>query len=90
MKYQEAVATRLTKLCYEKGCSPYQLSYGSGVHVSTIKSIMNGKSQNPGIKTLARLCGGLGIEVQDFFDGAEFVELEFEEDERGDEAEMLS
>ncbi|MCD7739050.1 MAG: helix-turn-helix transcriptional regulator [Lachnospiraceae bacterium] len=82
MKSQEAVARRLTKLCYEKGCSLYQLSYGSGVHVSTIKSIMNGKSQNPGIKTLARLCEGLGIEVQDFFEGEEFEELEFEEDEK--------
>ncbi len=81
MKSQEAIAKRLTELCYEKGCSLYQLSHGSGVHISTIKSIMNGKSQNPGINTLAKLCMGLGIEVQDFFEGEEFSELELEEDE---------
>ncbi|MCD8067926.1 MAG: helix-turn-helix transcriptional regulator [Lachnospiraceae bacterium] len=84
MKSQEAVAKRLTRLCYEKGCSPYQLSYGSGVHVSTIKSIINGKSRNPGINTLVRLCGGLGINVQVFFAGEEFNELELEEVEKGD------
>ncbi|MCD7819232.1 MAG: helix-turn-helix domain-containing protein [Lachnospiraceae bacterium] len=81
MKSQEAIAKRLTRLCYEKGCSLYQLSNCSGVHISTIKSIVNGKSQNPGINTLAKLCMGLGIEVQDFFDGEEFAELELEEEE---------
>lgn len=81
MNSQQAVVKRLTELCYQKGYSVGQLSYGSGVHPSTIKSIISGKSKNPGVVTVVKLCSALGVEVGEFFDAKEFVNLEIEEDD---------
>ncbi len=44
-----------------------QLATESGVAPSTIKNILYGKSQNPGIGTLKMLCDGLGISLREFF-----------------------
>lgn len=55
-----------------------KLANESGVAPSTIKNILYGKSQNPGIVTLKMLCDGLGISLTEFFDTAEFKNLEQE------------
>ena len=55
-----------------------KLANESGVAPSTIKKILYGKSQNPGIVTLKMLCDGLGISLTEFFDTAEFKNLEQE------------
>lgn len=69
---------RILKLCKEQGVTPNGLSYISGVSQSTIKSILNGESKNPGIVTIKKLCDGLNISISDFFDTDEFRELEQE------------
>ena len=43
-----------------------------------MKSIMNGKSQNPGVVTLKKLCDGLDITLTEFFDTDYFRTLEQE------------
>jgi transcriptional regulator with XRE-family HTH domain len=50
----------------------------SAVPPSTIKNILYGKSQNPGIVTIKMLCDGLGISLTEFFDTEEFRNLEQE------------
>ncbi|WP_326974910.1 MULTISPECIES: helix-turn-helix domain-containing protein [Acutalibacteraceae] len=45
---------------------------------STVKSILNGESQNPDIVTIKKLCDGLEISLADFFDAAVFQALEQE------------
>ena len=50
----------------------------SGVAPSTIKNVLYGKSQNPGIVTLKMLCDGLGITLTEFFNTEEFKNLEQE------------
>ncbi|MCL2495452.1 MAG: helix-turn-helix transcriptional regulator [Oscillospiraceae bacterium] len=66
------------ELCRERAITPNGLSYIAGVSQSTIKSILNGESQNPGIVTLKKLCDGFEITLAEFFDTKEFNELEQE------------
>ena len=73
-----AVKERLLNLCYERKMSIHKLATESGVAPSTIKNILYGKSQNPGIVTLKMLCDGLGISLVDFFNTDIFLNLEQE------------
>ena len=72
------VKNRLLILCEEKKMSIHRLAMESAVPPSTIKNILYGKSQNPGIVTIKMLCDGLGITLTEFFDTEEFRNLEQE------------
>lgn len=50
----------------------------SGVSPSTIYSMLNEKSQNPGVVSLKKLCDGLEISLRAFFDNDLFDDLEQE------------
>ena len=50
----------------------------SGVSQSTIKSILNGESKNPGIVTIKKICDGFDISVVSFFDTEDYYRLEQE------------
>lgn len=78
MTIYSAVVKRIYDLCEEREITPNALSYLSGVSQSTIKSILNGESRNPGIVTLKKLCDGLEISIIDFFDAGYFIDLEQE------------
>lgn len=72
------VKNRILHLCGEKRLTINKLATESGVAPSTIKNILYGKSQNPGIVTLKMLCDGLGISLTEFFNTEEFKNLEQE------------
>ena len=78
MGIYDVVKKRILLLCKERGLTPNGLSYSSGVPQSTIKSILNNESKNPGIVTIKKLCDGLNITITDFFNTTEFRELEQE------------
>lgn len=78
MGIYDIVVKRIRELCKERGITPNGLSYISGVSQSTVKSILCGESQNPGIVTLKKLCDGFGITITEFFDTDEFKKLEQE------------
>jgi len=59
--------------------SIYALSMKSRVSPSTIKSILYGKSQNPGVVTIKLLCDGFGISLFEFFNTDVFRSLELED-----------
>ncbi|MDE6000957.1 MAG: helix-turn-helix domain-containing protein [Clostridia bacterium] len=73
-----AVKERIMSLCYQRRISIHKLAIESGVSPSTLKSILYGNSQNPGIVTLKMLCDGLEISLAEFFDTEEFKNLEQE------------
>ena len=73
-----AVKNRILQLLGEKNMSIHKLAMESAVPPSSIKNILYGKSQNPGIVTLKMLCDGFGITLIEFFDTKEFRELEQE------------
>ena len=72
------VKNRLLELLGEKKMSIHKLAIESAVAPSTIKNILYGKSQNPGIVTIKMLCDGLGITLIDFFNTDDFLKLEQE------------
>ncbi len=78
MGIYEFVVNRIYELCRERGITPNALSYLAGVSQSTIKSILNGESKNPGVVTLKKICDGLDITIVDFFNTEEFYKLEQE------------
>ena len=78
MNTYEAVKNRILQLLGEKKMSIHKLAMESAVPPSSIKNILYGKSQNPGIVTLKMLCDGFGVSLIDFFDTQEFAELEQE------------
>lgn len=78
MKVSEATARRIEELCKERGITVYGLANLSGVHPSTVKSIIYGASKNPGIATIKMLCDGLEITLAEFFDSEIFLSLEQE------------
>ena len=78
MNTQKAVAARILELCKELGITPNVLSNISAVPQATIKSILNGESQNPGTVTIKKLCDGFEITLGQFFSTPEFDALEQE------------
>ena len=72
------VKNRILQLLEQKHMSIHKLAMESAVAPSSIKNILYGKSQNPGIVTLKMLCDGFGITLVDFFDTDEFRTLEQE------------
>lgn len=78
MNIYEYVVKRIYELCKEKNITPNALSYLAGISQSTLKSILNGESKNPGIVTLKKICDGLDITIVDFFDTKDFYDLEQE------------
>ena len=78
MRIYEATAKRIRELCKERDITPNGLSYLSGISQSTIKSILNGESQNPGVATIKKICDGLNITIGEYFSTEEFDNLEQE------------
>lgn len=78
MNAKEAVAMRIVTLCSEKDIAINALANNAGIPPSTIYSMLNEKSQNPGIVTLKKLCDGLDISLREFFDDEIFEDLEQE------------
>ena len=78
MNTQEMIAFRIRQLCRERNITPNGLSNLAAVSQSTIKSILNGESKNPGTVTIKKLCDGLDITLGEFFSTPEFDSLEQE------------
>lgn len=78
MRTKEAVAQRILELCRERNIAVNALANISGVSPSTIYSMHNQKSQNPGVVSIKKLCDGFEITVRQFFDSPLFDETEQE------------
>ena len=68
MYITEAIAKRINMLCKERDISINKLATLSGLTQSTIDSIMKGKSRNPRISTIRKICDGLDISLKEFVD----------------------
>lgn len=78
MNTKEAIANRIIQLCDKRQIAINELASISGVSPSTVYSILNEKSQNPGTVTIKKLCDGLEITLGEFFSTPEFDALEQE------------
>lgn len=80
MTIREAVAKRIIILCDDQNITINKLSTMAGVTQSTVDSILKGRSKNPGVCTLKRLCDASGITIMDFFNHPLFENLEIDLD----------
>lgn len=78
MNTKEAVAKRILEQCEERNIAVNALAANSGVSPSTVYSMLNEKSQNPGVVSIKKLCDGLEISIREFFNSDLFEELEQE------------
>ena len=78
MRTKEAIANRIVQLCNERNIAINELANIAGISPSTVYSILNEKSQNPGAVTIKKLCDGLEITLGEFFSTPEFDALEQE------------
>lgn len=74
----EAVKERILELCRERSISINKLSSMSGVTQSTVNNIVSGRNNSATISTIKKLCDGLGITIEEFFDSELFHNLEQE------------
>jgi len=75
---KDAVAKRIKELCINNGIAINALANLCGMPPTTIYSMLNIKSKNPGIVSIQKICDGLGISVREFFDSPLFENLEQE------------
>ena len=65
MNTKNAVAERIIELCNQKNIAINALANMAGISPSTLYSVLNEKSQNPGIVTIKKLCDGLEISLRE-------------------------
>ena len=78
MRTKEAIAHRIIQLCTERNITINELANLSGVSPSTVYSLLNEKSQNPGVVSIKKLCDGFEISIREFFDSPIFDDIEQE------------
>ena len=78
MNAKQAVAQRILELCKNRSITVNTLANEAGIPPTTIYSILNTKSKNPGIVTIKQVCDGMDISLREFFDSPIFDELEQE------------
>lgn len=78
MNIGEAVRERILELCRLNNISVNKLSDMSGVTQSTVNNIVNGRNRSTTVSTIKKLCDGLGITIEEFFQSDLFQGLEQE------------
>ena len=78
MNVGEAVKERILELCQKNNISVNKLSSMSGVTQSTVNNIVSGRNNSTTVSTIKKLCYGLGITIEEFFNSELFRDLEQE------------
>ena len=78
MTIGEATRKRILELCSEREISINKLCIMSGVTQSTVNNLISGRNNSTTISTIKKLCDGLGITIQAFFDSEVFCDLDQE------------
>ena len=71
-----AVRNRILRLCAERNITISKLATLSALPPSSVKNILYGKSNDPKLLTIKKLCDGLEITLGEFFTTDEFDSLE--------------
>ncbi len=76
MDIKTEVIYRLNDLIKQKDITVNEAAVRSGVPPSTLKNILYGQSRNAGVVTIKKICDGLDITIQEFFEDPIFADLE--------------
>ena len=74
----EAVRLRIEELCQENEITVNKLATMSGITQSTLNNIVRGRNRSTTIGTIQKICDGLGMTIQEFFESNLFDHLEQE------------
>ena len=78
-RISKAVEEKLNKILIDKDITVNKLASMSCLTQSTVESLVNGKSQNPKLLTIVRICDGLDIKLSEFFDDEIFEDIDRED-----------
>ncbi|MCL1842942.1 MAG: helix-turn-helix transcriptional regulator [Defluviitaleaceae bacterium] len=73
-----AVRNRILFLCDKRNISINKLAHDSALPPSSVKNIIYGKSKDPKLTTIKKICDGLDITLGEFFSTCEIDNLEQE------------
>ncbi len=73
-----AVKSRIEELCKENHITINKLATISGITQSTLHNITSGRNNSATVSTIKKICDGLNITIQEFFDSDFFRNLEQE------------
>lgn len=76
MNIGDAVKLRILELCEIHSITVNKLATVSGITQSTLSNIVSGRNDSTTIATIKKLCDGLEITIQEFFDSDVFSNLE--------------
>ena len=79
MKLTKAMSEKINKILIENDITVNKLASISCLTQSTVDSLVNGKSKNPKLLTIVRICDGLGIILTEFFDDELFKNIDRED-----------
>lgn len=71
-----ATKNRILQLCGQRNITINKLATVSALPPSSIKNILYGRSSDPRLLTIKKICDGLDITLAEFFDTDEFNSLE--------------
>lgn len=71
-----ATKNRILQLCGQRNITINKLAAISALPPSSIKNILYGRSSDPRLLTIKKICNGLEITLAEFFDTEEFNTLE--------------
>ena len=72
------IKERILRLCAERNISINRLATICALPPSSVKNILYGRSTDPKILTIKKICDGLDITLAEFFSTPEFDALEQE------------
>lgn len=72
----QAIRNKILRLCAERELTINKMANLSALPPSSIKNILYGKSNDPKILTIKKICDGLDITLGEFFSAEEFRNLE--------------
>lgn len=79
MKVAEAISKKLLKICKEQNISINKLATTCCLTQSTVQNLIDEKSKNPKLLTIVRICEGLDIELNEFFNDKLFSNIDRED-----------
>lgn len=78
MGVKDAVTARFESICRERSMTINELASRSGVTPSSVYSMLDPSRRNISIVLIKKLCDGLDLPLNQFFDSEEFDTLEQE------------
>lgn len=79
MRISEAVSMKLLKICKDNQMSVNKLAMICCLTQSTVQNLIECNSKNPKLLTIVRICDGLNMSLEEFFNDEIFLNIDRED-----------